>query len=45
MLFFGASLLMTAVVVLLLRIVKTIKVRGEAMQTYVPALLNYQGGN
>lgn len=44
-LFVGASLLMTAVVVLLLRIVKTIKTLGDAMQTHLPALLNYQGGN
>lgn len=44
LLFFGASLLMTAVVVLLLRIIKTIKVRGGAMQAHLPVLLDHQGG-
>lgn len=39
LLLFGISLLMTTVVVVLRRIVKTIGARGETMSTYLPALL------
>lgn len=39
-LFFGASMLMTAVVVTLRRIIKTIGVRGEAMQKHLPTLFS-----
>ncbi len=42
--FFGASLLMTAVVVVLRRIRKTIEFeRGEAMKTHLPTLLTRGG--
>jgi hypothetical protein len=42
-LFFGISLLMTTVVVVLHRIVKTIRARGEAMVTYLPTLIPARG--
>lgn len=43
-LFFGASMLMTAVLVVLRRIIKTIRYRGEAMQAHLPTLFTTLGG-
>lgn len=44
LLFFGISMLMTSVAVVLLRVRKTIQARGEAMVDYLPALVARQGG-
>jgi hypothetical protein len=42
---FGISLLMTSVVVVLQRVIGSIKKRGETTSSYLPVLLHRTGGN